>query len=116
MTVIFRLQTLWGEQATAKYISLAVFIVTYGVTLACGGLVVDTIQCKPYLPFDYSPPGSLWLEFNPTSVLCAAQVLWVREINSCVVPIKPTALIGVWSGAVRGPLFPSSRDSVPVGS
>lgn len=66
MTVIFRLQALWGEQTAAKYISLAMFIVTYGVTLACGGLTVDIIQCKPYLPFDYSPPRSLWLEFNPT--------------------------------------------------
>jgi len=78
LVVIFHIQSIWEKQRAITYALLAGFIVTYGVTAVCAGLVANDLQ---------------------------SHILWVPEVKTCVILQKPMTLIGVWAGMVTFDLF-----------
>jgi len=78
VVVIFHIQSLWERRKAVTYALLVGFFITYGVTVACAGLVANDFQ---------------------------SHVLWVPEVKTCIVPHKPMPLIGVWAGMVTFDIF-----------
>ncbi|KAF9782970.1 hypothetical protein BJ322DRAFT_1158656 [Thelephora terrestris] len=77
-TVTFHIQSVWEKRRSVTYALLVGFCITYGVTVVCAGLVINDLQ---------------------------SHILWIPEINSCIVPHKPLPFIGVWAGMVTFDIF-----------